>query len=157
MNMNSSQSSHDQQTERATPSPYGPDVQTRFAWLRTRMTLQTTLAAWVRTATSLIGFGFAIVQFLEHLSPAGSGAPKALHLARIIGLVLIGAGSVTTAVAMWEYHLAVKYLESEGFRGIAGLPTVPREPPDVAVWMAALVCLIGVLAFGLIMMTTESR
>ena len=31
------------------------------------------------------------------------------------------------------------------------------EPPDVAVWMAVLVCLIGVLAFALILTTTELR
>ena len=42
------------------------------------MALQTTLAAWVRTATSLIGFGFAIVQFLEHFGRLESGGdPKA--------------------------------------------------------------------------------
>jgi hypothetical protein len=32
-----------------------------------------------------------------------------------------------------------------------------REPPDVAVWMAVLVCLIGILAFVLILTTTAVR
>jgi uncharacterized membrane protein YidH (DUF202 family) len=64
--MNKSETGDDRQDERATQPQPASDVQTRFAWLRTRMALQTTLAAWVRTATSLIGFGFAIVQFLEH-------------------------------------------------------------------------------------------
>jgi putative membrane protein len=68
------------------------------------MALQTTLAAWVRTATSLIGFGFAIVQFLEHFGGESGGASKAPHVARLIGLVLISAGSLTTAIAMWEYR-----------------------------------------------------
>ena len=140
------------------PSGSPSNTQTHLAWLRTRMALQTTLAAWVRTATSLIGFGFAIVQFLEHFGPVESGgAPKAPHLARMIGLVLIGAGSLTTAVAMWEYRIAVKYLEGDGFQGVAGIPTDREEPPDVAVWMAVLVCLIGVLAFALILITTELR
>ena len=85
------------------------------------------------------------------------GAPKAPHLARMIGLVLIGAGSLTTAIATWEYRTAVKYLESDEFRGVAGIPTIRHEPPDVAVWMAVLVCLIGILAFGLILTTTELR
>ena len=58
---------------------------------------------------------------------------------------------------MWEYRIAVKYLEGDGFRGVAGIPTVRHEPPDVAVWMAFLVFLIGILAFGLIMTTTELR
>src|SRR5678815_631628 len=133
------------------------DTQTHLAWLRTRMALQTTLAAWVRTATSLIGFGFAIVQFLEHFGRLESGDPKSAHFAPVMGLVLISAGSLTTAIAMWEYRIAVKYLEGDGFRGVAGIPTVRYEPPDVAVWMAILVCMIGVLAFALILTTTELR
>jgi putative membrane protein len=133
-------------------------VQTRFAWLRTRMALQTTLAAWVRTATSLIGFGFAIVQFLEHFGRLEKGGdPQSVHLARVIGLVLISAGSLTTAIAMWEYRIALNYLEGDDFGGVAGMPNIRREPPDVAVWMAVLVCLIGVLAFALILTTTELR
>ncbi len=107
------------------------------------MALQTTLAAWVRTATSLIGFGFAIVQFLDRM--ASGGTPKESQLARVIGLVLISAGSLTTAIAMWEYRTAVKYLEGDGFRGVVGIATIRREPPDVAVWMAFLVCLTGAL------------
>jgi putative membrane protein len=140
------------------PPPGAAEVQTRFAWLRTRMALQTTLAAWVRTATSLIGFGFAIVQFLEHFGPAGNGGgPQGPPFARLIGLVLIGAGTLTTAVAMIEYRIAVKYLASDGLRDVAGIPNLRREPPDVAVWMGVLVCLIGVLAFGLILIATEAR
>jgi hypothetical protein len=38
--MNKSESSDDQQGERATPSPPVTDVQTRFVWLRTRMARQ---------------------------------------------------------------------------------------------------------------------
>ena len=121
------------------------------------MALQTTLASWVRTATSLIGFGFAIVQFLEYFGSSGSGAQPSPHFARIVGLVLISAGILTTGIATGEYRIAVKYLESDGFRGVAGIPTLRREPPDVAVWMAVLVCVIGVLAFALILTTTEWR
>jgi inner membrane protein YidH len=152
-NMNKSEPSNDQQDKQAVASQPAGDIQTRFAWLRTRMALQTTLAAWVRTATSLIGFGFAIVQFLEHVGSPGSSGPGGSQVARIMGLVLITAGTLTTAVAMWEYRAAVNYLQSEGFRNVAGIPTLHREPPDVAVWMAVLVCLIGILAFVLILTT----
>jgi putative membrane protein len=153
--MNNPEASNAQQVEQATTAQSAAEVQTRFAWLRTRMALQTTLAAWVRTATSLIGFGFAIVQFLEHFGPsAGGDGPGVSHVARIMGLVLITAGTLTTAVSMWEYRVAVNYLQSRGFRDVAGIPTLHREPPDVAVWMAVLVCLIGLLAFVLILTTT---
>lgn len=132
------------------------NTQTHLAWLRTRMALQTTLAAWVRTATSLIGFGFAIEQFLEHFGHlVPSGAPGSPHLARIVGLVLIVAGTLTTAIVTWEYRTAVKYLEGDEFRGVTGIPTIRHEPPDVAVWMAVLVCLIGVAMLILIIATTE--
>src|SRR5438045_1615271 len=114
--MNKSNASDNVPDELATQPQLAADVQTRFAWLRTRMALQTTLAAWVRTATSLIGFGFAIVQFLEHFGRLeGGGDAKNLYLPRVIGLVLITAGSLTTAIAMWEYRIAVKYLEGDGF------------------------------------------
>jgi len=137
-------------------SPSPANTQTHLAWLRTRMALETTLAAWVRTATSLIGFGFAIVQFLEHFSRVESGgALKDSHLARLIGLVLIGAGSLTTIIAILEYRIVTKYLEGHGIDDIAGVPTLRRPPPDVAVWMAVLVCLIGILAFVFIMTTSE--
>ena len=32
-----------------------------FAWVRTRLALEPTITAWLRTAVALIGFGFAIV------------------------------------------------------------------------------------------------
>ena len=131
------------------------NTQTHLAWLRTRMTLQTTLAAWVRTATSLIGFGFAIVQFLEQFGRTESGgAAKGLHLARVVGLVLIGTGALTTAIAIWEYRVVVKYLGADFFGEVAGVQIMPRPLPDVAVWLAVLVCLIGVLTFVLILTTS---
>jgi len=75
-----------QTVEHGQPTNASPAItQTHLAWLRTRMALQTTLASWVRTATSLIGFGFAILQFLEHFGHMeSSGAPKAPRLARIL-------------------------------------------------------------------------
>lgn len=121
------------------------------------MALQTTLSAWVRTATALIGFGFAIVQFLEHWGPPDGGAQNGPHLAHIVGLILVGAGSLTTAIAIWEYRTVLKYLEGNDFQPIAGIPTIRREPPDVAVWMAFLVCLIGVVTLILVIATTHMR
>ena len=40
---------------------------THFGWLRTRLSVERTLMSWVRTAVSLIGFGFAIVQFFDRV------------------------------------------------------------------------------------------
>jgi putative membrane protein len=49
-----------------------------FGWLRTRLSVERTMMSWVRTAVSLIGSGFAIVQFFERLQNM-PGALPALH------------------------------------------------------------------------------
>ena len=44
-----------------------PTADGHFSWIRTRLSLERTMMAWLRTATALIGFGFTIVQYLNHL------------------------------------------------------------------------------------------
>ena len=39
-----------------------------FAWVRTRLAVERTMMSWQRTAVALIGFGFAIVQYLQPLA-----------------------------------------------------------------------------------------
>ena len=118
-------------------------TQAHLAWIRTRMALETTLAGWVRTASALIAFGFAIVQFFENYNL--THGPTSNDLARYLGLVLIGIGSLATAIAIWEYRKVMKYLEGEAFQAIAGVPGVRSVYPAVVV--AILLCLIGLLAF----------
>ena len=115
------------------------------------MALETTLAGWVRTASALIAFGFAIVQFFENYKV--TQVPTGNHLARYLGLVLIGIGSLATAVAVGEYRKVMKYLEGEAFQGIAGVPGVRRVYPAVVV--AVLLCLVGLLAFFTVLLGAE--
>jgi putative membrane protein len=126
-------------------------IQAHLAWLRTRMALETTLAGWVRTASALIAFGFAIVQFFENYKV--TQVSNGNDLARYLGLVLIGIGSVATAIAVWEYRKVRNYLEGEAFQGIAGVPGMRRIYPAVVV--AILLCLIGLLAFITILVGVE--
>jgi putative membrane protein len=138
--------------DEASQSPLPPSTQTHLAWMRTRMAVETTLAAWIRTATSLIAFGFAIVQFFEHYDETRGHTGQ--YLARYVGLVLIGIGSLATGIAVWEYRKVVRYLEGETFRGIARLPEgMRRVYPAVAV--AVLLCLIGLLAFFTILVGVD--
>ena len=51
------------------------NAQSHFAWMRTRMSTDRTLEAWMRTAVSLIGFGFTIVQFFGRLNQIQGVAP----------------------------------------------------------------------------------
>ena len=106
-----------------------------FAWLRTRMALERTMMAWMRTAVSLIGFGFAIVQFFNHLRQI-PGAEA--HL-------LIGCGVLATVVAIWQYHWTVRYLWHGSFAAIAGMTKEGLQTPVIAVTI--LLLLIGVFAF----------
>lgn len=137
--------------EEADALQYPASIQAHLAWIRTRMALETTLAGWARTASALIAFGFAIVQFFENYNAAHS--PGGNHLPRYLGLVMIGIGSVATAIAIWEYRRVKKYLEGEAFQGIAGVPGLHRVYPAVVV--AVLLCLIGILAFFAILAGVE--
>src|SRR5215831_1389104 len=85
-----------------------PNVANHFAWLRTLMGLQRTLMAAVRTAVSLIGFGFTVAQFFQRIR---SNLPDEVRnvrpeIPRNLGLVLITAGIVSLAVFTWQYRNA---------------------------------------------------
>lgn len=124
-----------------------PSVGNHFAWLRTRLGLERTLLAWERTGLSLIGFGFTIVQFFERLHDMDHVAAAARpHAPRILGLALIGAGIVAVSVAVFQYWRLNKYLWSKPFSRIAGVEDHPADTP--APWIAILIGLIGVFAFG---------
>jgi putative membrane protein len=126
-------------------------VQAHLAWLRTAMSLERTLDAWVRTAAALIGFGFTIVQFFERMNEVQSSAPRrGLHLAHWVGLLLIGIGTLALGMAMWQYRKLVKYLTGESFRSIAGVPGMRRLYP--ALTIAILLCVVGLLAFFAVLM-----
>ena len=103
--------------------------------------------AWVRTAVSLISFGFTIVQFFQRFSqmensgsrPFNPGAP------RILGLALIGVGILCLAISAWQYRQGIHYLWQTQFRAIAGIDEAPKRSP---VFLSAMVLiLIGLFAF----------
>src|SRR6201995_2613447 len=61
-----------------------------FGWIRTRLSLERTMMSWVRTATALIGFGFAIVQYLDRLQQLpGSRSAYLPDAPQFLGLALI--------------------------------------------------------------------
>ncbi|HVY05651.1 MAG TPA: DUF202 domain-containing protein [Burkholderiales bacterium] len=117
-----------------------------FSWVRTRLSMERTLMAWVRTATALIGFGFTIVQFFQRME-AMEGVAPAHHpeAARYLGLALIGAGIVALAVSAWQYWKLTRYMWSEPFTPLAGFGHGTTATPVLSVAVGLM--LIGMFAF----------
>jgi putative membrane protein len=122
-----------------------------FAWLRTRASLERTMMSWIRTAVSLIGFGFTIVQFFARLQEL-PGVNPALHPAapRYLGLALIGSGIVALVISVWQYHWTIRYLWSGSFAKLAGMKNEGMQTPLYAITFALI--LIGLFAFGTVML-----
>jgi putative membrane protein len=122
-----------------------------FAWLRTRLALERTIMAWVRTSASLIGFGFTIVQFFQRVqSSAASTVPVYLPDApRDFGLALIGSGVLGLVVALWQYNKILRYLWSGEFRTIAGVETEPATTSIM--WVTIILLLVGLFAFFVVL------
>ena len=117
-----------------------------FAWIRTRLSLERTIMSWLRTAVALIGFGFAIVQYLEHLEETpGARAAYLPHAPRYMGLALISCGILALLVSIWQYWWSIRYLWGEPYTPIAGVTKEGMQTPVIAV--AIVLLLIGLFAF----------
>jgi putative membrane protein len=117
-----------------------------FSWIRTRLSIERTMMSWIRTAVALIGFGFAIVQFLERLQQMPGVRPAEYPNApRNLGLALISCGVLALLIAVWQYLWIIRYLWGGSFAPIAG-PT--REGVEMPVIIIAVLLIgIGVFAF----------
>jgi putative membrane protein len=121
-------------------------AESHFAWVRTRLAVERTILAWIRTAVSLIAFGFTIVQFFERVQDMpGAGPATFPNAPRYLGLALILAGIGALIVSMWEYRWTIKYLWSGDYAQIAGLTKEGRNSPVIAV--ALVLLLVGIFAF----------
>jgi putative membrane protein len=93
-----------------------------FSWLRTRLSVERTMMSWQRTAVALIGFGFAIVQYFNHLQQIPGARPAYLPTApEYLGLALISCGILALLISLWQYRYTVRYLWGGSFAPIAGM------------------------------------
>jgi putative membrane protein len=123
-----------------------PTASDHFAWLRTRLSIERTMMAWVRTAVALIGFGFTIVQFFDRLgSIAGAAPPRFPEAPRYLGLMLISCGIGSLVISIWQYHAGVRYLRSGDFGVIAGIEAGPKTMP--VLWVSFALIFVGLFAF----------
>jgi putative membrane protein len=117
-----------------------------FAWVRTRLALERTIMSWLRTAVALIGFGFAMVQYLEHLGQFPGARPAYLpESPRYLGLSLISCGILALLISIWQYWWSIRYLWAEPFAPIAGVTKEGMQTPVIAV--AIVLIGIGLFAF----------
>ena len=121
-----------------------------FAWLRTRMSLERTLMAWVRTSVSLIGFGFTIVQFLHRMQelPGGEKVPFP-QSPLFFGFALICCGIAALIISIWQYRKTLDYLWGGNFATIAGMTKEGLHTPIMAVAVGLI--LIGIFALGAVL------
>jgi putative membrane protein len=119
---------------------------THFGWIRTRLSVERTMMSWLRTATALIGFGFAIVQYLNHLQQTPAARPAYLPTApEYLGLALISCGVLALLISLWQYFWTVRYLWGGSFAHIAGMTKEGMQSPVIAI--AILLICIGLFAF----------
>ena len=117
-----------------------------FAWLRTRLAIERTMMAYVRTAVSLIGFGFAIVQFFERFEQIpGVNTARFPEAPRYLGLAMILCGVLVACISLMEYRWIIRYLWGENFTAIAGSRKEGMQLPLYAT--AIVLILIGLFAF----------
>lgn len=122
-----------------------------FAWIRTRLALERTIMAWVRTAAALIGFGFAIVEFFARFEQMSGTRPARLPAApHYLGLALILCGILALVISIWQYRWGLRYLWGAPFTPIAGVADEGENTPVIAV--AVLLILIGFFAFAAVLL-----
>ena len=117
-----------------------------FSWVRTRLSVERTLMSVVRTAVSLIGFGFAIIQFSEHLQQSPAARPALFPDAPLyLGLALIFCGILALVISLWEYRWILRYLWGGDFAAIAGMTEEGKQTPMLAVTI--VLTFVGVATF----------
>jgi putative membrane protein len=113
------------------------DKVTELAIERTRISYEQTLQSWIRTATSLITFGFSVYKFFQIESPPPENRSR-LFGPRQFGLALVSLGVVALILASWDHRANLRRL------GVLG----PGRPRSLAIAVAAVMSAFGVLALA---------
>jgi putative membrane protein len=109
------------------------------------------MMSWLRTAVSLIGFGFAIVQFFERFQQMPGIRPaEHPHAPQYLGLALISCGVLALVISVWQYWWTIRYMWGGSFAALAGMTKEGKQPPVIAI--AILLILIGVFAFSAVLL-----
>ena len=110
---------------------------TELAVDRTRLAHERTLMAWIRTAASLISFGFTIYKFFEYLRDKGELKEGHAFGPREFALCLITIGLAALVIATIQNRRDMKVMRKH----------YPNVPYSLATLVAAMVGLLGVITF----------
>jgi putative membrane protein len=92
--------------------------------------------AWIRTATSLISFGFTIYKFFQFLREEGELAhPHRLRGPREFSLLMIISGLVALVLATFQHRRDMRRLRAQ----------YAAAPYSLALVLAILVATLGIL------------
>ena len=95
------------------------DLRLPGALVRTALSSEQTLMSWVRTALSMVSFGFAIAQFFFFLEQ-NQGAEDLSTGPSRLGIALITTAILVLSVAVVEHVLRIRALRSQGLPENAG-------------------------------------
>lgn len=123
-----------------TEKPIATNIASELARERNREAADRTLMAWIRTALSLIGFGFGIGKLAAYMKAAGLHTSLDAHSSLIFGASFIVVGIFGLLAAIVQHARILKRLSRQDFAYDAMRP--------IAMTVAIMLMLIGV--FGLI-------
>jgi putative membrane protein len=112
------------------------ETTTRLAVARTALAANRTLMSWIRTAISMISFGFTIYKVIQGLEEGVNDLVIDLQPVRA-GLILIGLAILSIIIGMIEYYLVMREI-----RMIMAIRYWGHT-----LWLALLVLLVAIALF----------
>lgn len=104
-----------------------------LAFERTVLAESRTLMAWIRTAISLISFGFTIYKFFQEVA----GNTHRFFSPRKVGMLMIGVGMLALLWGLMEHNATIKKL-NKSYAGIYR---------SKSAWLAIIILLFGLVLF----------
>ena len=103
---------------------------------RTRLAHDRTLMAWIRTATSLISFGFTIYKFFQYMQEQRQVSQAKLLGPREFALMMIGLGLVALILATIQHRRDLQKMRNHF-----------EVPYSMLTVVAGLIGVFGLIAF----------
>lgn len=121
--------------EHATKQEPTPNIQVKLALERTRAAYDRTMMAWIRTATSLITFGFGVYKFFQ-LELKIAGRENQRIGVREFALLMVGAGVLSMVLGSLDHWRNMQRIRRED-------PSLGRSQAGV---LAGLIMCLGLFA-----------